>query len=324
MNLDDLARSATEDLLERTSPAPGPLLEGLKRTRRRREAERAAAVALAVAVAVGSWTLLRGSDPTPEPTGPVVRNGAIVTGGDTGAWRVVDGELTHVPTDVQRFGHATFTPDGSELVYPNRQKQLVALDVEQGTTRTLVPCPARTFCDGSLSPDGIRVAMAGDDGLEIYEVGSDEAVALPTPGVSPIFPRWSPDGTTIAFLGGQGLYVVDADGSNLRTVHRWAGGSPATRSPRAGHRTVSASRSSSPSPAPAATSPRIPTSPPRSSGSMGRTCGGCTTPATASAPASPRRRWPGVRTGRRSPSRSRRAGQARGSTSRTPTAVAGG
>src|SRR4051812_16146243 len=44
--------------------------------------------------------------------------------------------------------------------------------------------------------------------------GSDQAT-IPTPGVTPASPKWSPDGQRLAFSDNSGtaIWVVDADGS---------------------------------------------------------------------------------------------------------------
>ena len=75
MRLDDLARSATEQLLERSTPDVDTGLEDLKRARSRRNAGRVLAAGMAAAVVVGGWAVVSDNDATPEPAEPVVRNG---------------------------------------------------------------------------------------------------------------------------------------------------------------------------------------------------------------------------------------------------------
>ena len=83
------------------------------------------------------------------------------------------------------------------------------------------------------SPDGSRLAFGegwfGGDGLYTTKVDGSDRRKLAEEGRSP---AWSPDGTQIAFFDLDGLYVIDADGGNLRTLtspsdEYWRGFSPA-------------------------------------------------------------------------------------------------
>lgn len=86
---------------------------------------------------------------------------------------------------------------------------------------------------GSWSPDGEEFAFAakkGDqDNLVLLDVAHDRVVAQLRLGLDAITnPSWSPDGQRLVFTGYDGgwsdLYVVDADGQNLRrlTADRYA------------------------------------------------------------------------------------------------------
>lgn len=224
MNIDDLARSATTELLERTSPPADVLLPELRRTRRRRSAERVGLVVLALVLAtVGSAVLLRGPDRSTEPVDRPdrVSNGAIVVraGAGNGYLRTANGTLEHLPSDAENFSSIAFTADGSEIVYANRRREMAAVNVDTGVTRILGDC-TWFACDGALSPDGRLLATGARNGLRIHTVGSDRTVLLPTPGTEGSgFPRWSPDGRRIAFLSGGGLSVMDADGGAARQLH---------------------------------------------------------------------------------------------------------
>jgi WD40 repeat protein len=60
-----------------------------------------------------------------------------------------------------------------------------------------------------------KIAFGGQSGLyTINPDGSD-----PTPIASGYDPAWSPDGKTIAFVSSPGIRLVDADGSNPRTLY---------------------------------------------------------------------------------------------------------
>jgi hypothetical protein len=76
------------------------------------------------------------------------------------------------------------------------------------------------FGQGSLSPDGSRVAYSDENNqLMVMDLSSRVKTILSD---SALTPNWSPDGTQIAFLRqtpkGFNLFVIDADGSNLRQL----------------------------------------------------------------------------------------------------------
>ena len=85
-------------------------------------------------------------------------------------------------------------------------------------------------CDPDWSPDGNRVAFVSDRGgeLSVYvaDASGENAVAVTHPpnGAADFMPDWSPDGRQLAFerrprsRNRYDLYMVDADGSNLRLL----------------------------------------------------------------------------------------------------------
>jgi Tol biopolymer transport system component len=132
------------------------------------------------------------------------------------------------------------SPDGRRIAYLSERNfffiDLYQADAETGhVDRRLV----RSSLDpnfeslrfvnstGSWSADGRQFAMAvksGDqDNLVILDVAHDRVVGRYRLGLNAILnPTWSPDGARIAFTGSDGgisdLYVVDADGQNLRRL----------------------------------------------------------------------------------------------------------
>jgi TolB protein len=79
------------------------------------------------------------------------------------------------------------------------------------------------------SPDGTRLIFqsaveASAEGSDLATCGADgsDLVMLTQTSSNELTPIWSPDGSTIAFVadydGGYDLYVMDADGSNVRKV----------------------------------------------------------------------------------------------------------
>ena len=221
MNIDDLARLATDELLERTAPAANERLVDLRRTRRQRNVARLTAAAVVLVLGVGAWLLARPADHEAPPAGPPsqVTNGALITSSGHG-WRVVQGELRQLPSSAAPYTPLAFTPDGSEMVYGDTTGQLVAVDVTTGARRAIADCPD-DFCDIALSPEGTRLVSVEDGELLVRDTGASESTRIPVPAADRVgSPQWSPDGRDIAFASDHGLYVVAADGSDLRLVHR--------------------------------------------------------------------------------------------------------
>jgi Tol biopolymer transport system component len=125
------------------------------------------------------------------------------------------------------------SPDGKTIAYFREVDGLVdlwAMDRDGANRRALFT--ASSFIEGAAwSPDGKKIALSittatRTDDIAIINADGTGLVYLtsdPLPGV--IFdrdPSWSPDGTRIAFSsnasGTTRLWVINADGSNLRQV----------------------------------------------------------------------------------------------------------
>jgi TolB protein len=83
------------------------------------------------------------------------------------------------------------------------------------------PCPRHP----AWSPDGRRIAFDLDGRLGIMDVDGSNVVMLSFPGIRASRPAWSPAGARLVFDGitagsPPGLYVADADGSDLRRLVR--------------------------------------------------------------------------------------------------------
>jgi Tol biopolymer transport system component len=154
-----------------------------------------------------------------------------------------DGSSSHVlaqGVQLTNFPFVSWSPDGAYIAYGTRlgaidQLNLVASDGSN-------PHVLTTYSDRSLSgtgaapswsPDGKHLAFTWiEPGTapvisalpQIYVIGVDGSnlqrlTDTPDQNYSPV---WSPDGKTIAFVSdrynAQGLYLMDADGSNQRVV----------------------------------------------------------------------------------------------------------
>jgi hypothetical protein len=75
--------------------------------------------------------------------------------------------------------------------------------------------------DGSLSPDGSKLAISSADGISILDFASGQTTKLPGTVEFDFNPAWSPDGSKIVFMRGNGrydLFLINADGSGLRAL----------------------------------------------------------------------------------------------------------
>jgi WD40 repeat protein len=127
--------------------------------------------------------------------------------------------MSQPPKDVKRFSLLDFTPDGREVVYQNRAGLLVATHVSTGEQRSLFDC-GKDPCFADVSPDGDRLAIGADAGLQVVDLATGDAVTLVAEGGSapvvargghhPLFRNccggWTPPSVVWAPDGGQVLF----------------------------------------------------------------------------------------------------------------------
>jgi Tol biopolymer transport system component len=168
------------------------------------------------------------SSPKVSPDGSTI---AFVRQGDVWAMNV-DGSRAHPLTRVgQNVTDPAWSPDGTRI----------AFEISSGSRKQMDTGIYVMRSDGShlrLALQGLIFGLAwGDAGTITYSAGDatnnqlklfnlDLATGATRPFLSlpgeETSPAWSPDGSTLAFgwnsTAGDGLYLVDADGSNLREV----------------------------------------------------------------------------------------------------------
>jgi Tol biopolymer transport system component len=124
-----------------------------------------------------------------------------------------------------------WSPDGSRLVFsrgePLGLEALYIVNVDTGKHRLLTQCTLRQLKETRLcidespawSPDGSKIAFEVNGGLlYIVNVDGSGLKSLRTAGLGAEYPAWSPNGKRIAFTAVNGIYAVNANGSNLRRL----------------------------------------------------------------------------------------------------------
>jgi Lipoprotein LpqB beta-propeller domain/WD40-like Beta Propeller Repeat len=146
-----------------------------------------------------------------------------------------DGSRRQVGPSGRPVVNAALSPDGTRLAFMSRTGSLVEIDIGGGRDhRTLVPDTRQTSSSPTWSPDGTQIAFIafGSGRITVSVVNADgsglhvltDLAGMQVGELGGL--AWSPDGSTIAMSnspsvsdGSQGeIWLVDADGSNLRRI----------------------------------------------------------------------------------------------------------
>ena len=143
-----------------------------------------------------------------------------------GNWEIylirADGhDITRLTNQSSSDFDISWSPDGRRLAFvsvpENGGYEVHIMNLDNGSRTTLAGGRVQDWVP-AWSPDGKWIAYASKrNQFDIYLIrpdGEDEVNLSNDPGVANYAPTWSPDSTRIAFTG-NGIYLVDLDGSNL-------------------------------------------------------------------------------------------------------------
>jgi Big-like domain-containing protein/WD40 repeat protein len=126
---------------------------------------------------------------------------------------------TRLTSNAARDMEPTWSPDGSKIAFTSDRDgnaEIYVMNADGSNPLRLTNAAGWDYRP-DWSPDGTKIAFTTDrDGYgAIYAMNADgtNQVSL-SPGADP---AWSPDGTKIAFEG-YGIYVMNADGSDVRQL----------------------------------------------------------------------------------------------------------
>ena len=147
-----------------------------------------------------------------------------------------DGSRRQVGPSGRPVVSAALSPDGSRIAFTSRTGSLVEIDTDAGSDyrSVIVPAVRQTAISPTWSPDGTRIAFiaSGSGRITLSVVNADgserhllsDLAGMRVGELGGL--AWSPDGSTIAMSNSpsvsdesQGeIWLVDADGSNLRQI----------------------------------------------------------------------------------------------------------
>ncbi|MBU4077549.1 MAG: PEGA domain-containing protein [Euryarchaeota archaeon] len=118
-----------------------------------------------------------------------------------------------------------WSPDGNKInILDRNDKTLVnVIGVESSTVMQLRLGinAAGYYNDMKWSPEGEKIAFIGNKDGEIYTINvNNSSIKQLTTNMQAMGLSWKPDGTKLVFVAADGLYVMNADGSNLTLIKK--------------------------------------------------------------------------------------------------------
>ena len=130
-------------------------------------------------------------------------------------------------------GKGSEIPRGStsEFAYTARRNGRLGIYLRSGDSDRLLTAAFKSAEAPVWSPDGRKIAFHSKDrgnwDIHVTDIGSGKATRLTSHKARDTQPAWSPDGKTIAFMSDRGnremgddIYLMNADGSNVRRLTR--------------------------------------------------------------------------------------------------------
>lgn len=130
--------------------------------------------------------------------------------------QLLGGRTTVVHT-ARTLGIPTWSRLGNRVYYTETDAAGMSRIFSRKTDGTEPELLVEDASEPAMSPDGLLVAVVSKGKLGLVGISDKQLTTLlDRPGVSQ--PTWSPSGQQIAFLLGGQIWIVDADGSDVRQV----------------------------------------------------------------------------------------------------------
>jgi TolB protein len=132
------------------------------------------------------------------------------------------------------YGGNAWSPGGRKIAFTDRYGRVAVINPDGSRRRRLTRRASIRWSGASWSPDGRELAFAGNRAIWVVRANGTGLRRLVTATAAGLdvgstgglgLPVWSPDGRKLTFDTRKGLvYVINRDGSGMRSVGRMAGG----------------------------------------------------------------------------------------------------